>query len=168
MTLRAHYERTWGPASATLTWQKKPLPDLDVLVFAPRPGRNAWTYATCGMAGVPWIEVHVFAPFQDTLHVELLTVVAAYHRTGAALGLGHTVNIGRPWLPGSRCDHGLISLPYIDGPVIENCDPVKCYWFIPITKAERDYKAKHGLEALEREFEATSFNYLDPARESVV
>lgn len=46
-------------------------------------------------------------------------MTAHFHRTGSALGLGHTVNFGRPWLPGSSCTHGLVSLPYLFGPELE-------------------------------------------------
>jgi hypothetical protein len=101
--------------------------------------------------------------------VELLTVVAHYHRTGRALGLGHTVNFGRPWLPGSRCTHGLISLPYLDGPNLEwLAEPrIQFLWLIPVTEAEVRYKRQHGLEALEQRFEESQFNYLDPVRASV-
>jgi hypothetical protein len=48
-----------------------------------------------------------------------VTAIAHFHRTGSALGLGHTVNFGRPWLPTSSCTHGLGSLPYLDGPDLE-------------------------------------------------
>ncbi|MCA9679512.1 MAG: suppressor of fused domain protein [Myxococcales bacterium] len=101
---------------------------------------------------------------------ELLTAVAHYHRTGNLLGLGHTVNFGEPWLPGSRCTHGLISLPYLDGPKLEWLDAqdVRCLWLIPIAKEELAFKRSYGLEALEVRFEETSFDYLDPLRAPVV
>lgn len=95
-----------------------------------------------------------------------------YHVTGASLGLGHTVSFGRPWLPGSLCDHGLLSLPYLDGPDLEHLHAggvhARCLWLIPITCQERDFKKEHGLEALEREFDRPGFDYLDPGRQSVV
>jgi hypothetical protein len=120
------------------------------------------------------LELHLFSPTQADSHVELLTVVAHYHRTGSSLGLGHTVNFGRPWLPHSKCKYGLISLPYLDGPDLENytCksvgEEIRFLWLIPITKRERDYKTQNGLEALEARFEEAQFDYLDPSRRSVV
>jgi hypothetical protein len=132
-----------------------------------------WTYATCGMsAGIDEnpIELHLFSPVQAEELVELLTVVAHYHRRGARLGLGHTVNFGRPWLPGSRCSFGLISLPYLDGPDLEvargsafGCE-VRCLWLIPITAREVQFKKQRGLEALENLFQAAGIDYVDPHR----
>jgi hypothetical protein len=102
--------------------------------------------------------------------VELLTAVAHYHRTGRRLAVGHSVNFGRPWLPGSACTHGLISLPYLDGPELEwlAAPAVRFLWLIPVTEAEVSFKKSRGLEALEERFEATAFDYLDPRRPSVV
>jgi hypothetical protein len=120
------------------------------------------------------IELHLFSPLSSDKHVELLTAIAHYHRTSARLGLGHTVNLGRSWLPGSSCNFGLISLPYLDGPTLEIMNhpdfkkPVRLLWLIPITKEELIFKKTHGLEALEERFEKTGFNYLDPHRSSVV
>ena len=134
-----------------------------------------WTYATCGMSNqgdATPIELHLFSPSKHIQHVELLTVVAHYHLTGEYLDLGHSVNFGRPWMPDSRCDHGLISLPYLDGPLLEWADvgnrKVRFLWLVPITAEERAYKQRYGLEKLESLFEEKSFNYLDAKRESVV
>ena len=119
------------------------------------------------------IELHLFSPGSDESLVELLTIVAHYHKNVSALGLWHTVNFGRPWLGESQCEYGLISLPYLDGPKLEHFElpeqtTVNCYWLIPITKAERDYKQQFGVEALETLFEEKQFNYLDANRPSVV
>ena len=136
-----------------------------------------WTYATCGMSqptdSNP-VELHLFSPTRTDAHVELLTSIAHYHVHGQIIGLGHTVNFGRPWIPGSNCDYGLISRPYLDGPALEEFrssafeNLVQCLWLLPITKAERDYKRVHGLEALEQKFEKLRVNYVDPKRPSIV
>jgi hypothetical protein len=55
------------------------------------------------------------------------------------------VNLGEPWLPGSACDHGLISLPYPWGPELED-----------------------GLAALEERFQAARLDFTNPGRASVV
>jgi hypothetical protein len=133
-----------------------------------------WTYATVGMSqpgdACP-IELHMFSPVRSDLLVELLFATAHYHRTGASLGLDDTVNFGRPWLEGSECDHGLISLPYLDGPSLENLNAgggsAKFYWLLPVTRSEVDFKARFGVDALESEMERQRFNYLDPARKPV-
>ena len=119
------------------------------------------------------IELHLFSPVETDEHVELLTVITHYHRSLAKqLGVGETLNFGRPWLPLSRCTHGLISLPFLDGPSLEELrvEPSKMsrlLWLIPITPAEVAFKAQHGQEALERRFEKQAFDYSDPSRESV-
>jgi hypothetical protein len=179
--LIAHYIACWGGEPVVRRREHGPFWELPaafcVLEFAPSRARGMWTYATCCMS-LPTdeqrIELHLFSPVQSERHGELLTVVAHYHRTGAPLGLGHTVNFGRPWLPRSNCEHGLISLPYLDGPRLEEFHlqagggRVECLWLVPITRGERQFKIDHGLKALERRFEAAKFNYLDSLRASVV
>jgi len=118
----------------------------------------------------PALELHLFSPMRTESHIELLTVIAHYHLTGEYLDVGHTVNFGRPWLPESRCDHGLISLPYLDGPKLEWLDwagnKIRFLWLVPISAAEVEYKKLHGLEALEARFEECRFDYLNPLRKS--
>jgi len=120
----------------------------------------------------PPLELHIFSPVESNSHVELLTGIAHYHLTGAYLDVGHTVNFGREWLPKSACDHGLISLPYLDGPKLEwlqlGENRVRFLWLIPITKHELEFKKAHGLKALEDRFEKRQVNYIDPQRQSVV
>ena len=112
----------------------------------------------------------MITPFETFRAVELLAMIAFYHR-GGRLDLGHTTPIGEPWLNGSRCDHFLISLPYPYGPDLERSHVgdrhVDFLWLLPITKAERDFKVTNGLEALEQRFDATELSYADIERESV-
>ena len=176
-----HYSRVWANEPVVRKWAKGPvheLPaDFHILEFNPSPSRYMWTYATCCMSEATDdepCELFLFSRYAEDLHVELLTIVAHYHRTGQPLGLGHTVNFGRPWLPGSLCDHGLISLPYLDGPALEwltlakSDETTRFLWLIPITEAERDFRQRCGLEALEQRFEAASVDYLEPLRPSIV
>ncbi|HXE53661.1 MAG TPA: suppressor of fused domain protein [Tepidisphaeraceae bacterium] len=119
------------------------------------------------------VELHLFSPVECDGHIELLTALAHYHRTGEPVGLGHTVNFGRPWLPGSACNHGLISLPYLDGRSLEEfrlagVGSIHFLWLIPITQSEREYKMTFGLEALEEKFDAAKLDYLNPCRPSVI
>jgi len=133
-----------------------------------------WTYATCCMSQPSDrspIELHLFSPYASKEVVELLVVTAHYHRTAISLNLWHTVNFGRPWLDASSCNHGLVSLPYLDGPVLEDLREdsalIKFYWLIPVTASEVRFKCEEGVQALEQRLEGTNFNYLDPQRESV-
>lgn len=162
-------------------WDKRPVsrlpPSFCVLEFPLMESKGAWIYATCCMSeeteSEP-LELFLYSPVQSELHVELLTVICDFHRTGHLLGLGHTVNLGRPWLPGLRCDHGLISLPYLEGPKLEyhlmdGADkPVRFLWLLPITAAEREYKVEVGLDALECKFQEGPLDFLNPFRASVV
>ena len=72
----------------------------------------------------------------------------------------------------SSCSFGLISLPYLDGPDLENLEctegTAKFYWLIPITKAELELKNAEGVEALEARFDVSGFDYAKRARTSVV
>jgi hypothetical protein len=151
-------------------------PGFRVVEFAPRKKRNLWTYATVCLSrreDPNPIELHLFSDEQSEDEVvEILYAVAHFHQNSTPLNLGHTVNFGKPWRGQSKCDHGLISLPYLDGPSLENLRIderllIKCYWLIPITQAEVDYKKAAGLEALEKLFEEKNFNYADPRRRSV-
>jgi hypothetical protein len=94
-----------------------------------------------------------------------------YNRTGK-LGLGHTVPIGEPWLPGSGCDHLLISLPYPFGPDLQTCHVgdrhIDILWLLPITERERTLKVSSGLESLESRFEGAGLRYWKAVRESIV
>ena len=163
--LRRHYVNCWGSEPEPLVFQEGSADELPsefrVLRFAPNERRKMWTYSTVCMSQRQNDEV-----------VELLVVTSHYHRTGEWLGLGHTVNFGRPWWTGSACDHGLISLPYLDGPKLEWLElgavKVRFLWLVPVTKTEIEFKKAKGLSALERKFEKTNFNYLDPQRPSVV
>lgn len=180
--VKEHYSSVWGRSPRSERRLRRgrihELPDaFTVLEFAPTGTRSARTYATCAMSqpgDEERLELHMFGPSAGKTGaslVELLTITAHYHRTGARLGLGHSVKFGRPWLPTSACDHGLISLPYLDGPRLEWVRiagaATRFLWLIPITSAEVELKRREGLDALEERFEAAQFDYLDPARPSV-
>jgi hypothetical protein len=178
----AHYHRAWGEHAYEAWWRRGPAEELPasfrVLVFEPTPERQLWVYATCGMSEAPGdsaIELHLFSPVEYACHIELLTVVAHYHRTGHRVdAVGSTVNFGREWMPGSNLTYGLISRPYQNGPSLENLSDkdgnalVSCHWLLPITKSEREYKKQFGLEKLEALFNRHGLQYADAKRASVV
>lgn len=175
-----HYETIWGNYSKSYIWDKGPLEkmptDFRVLEFQPSVERNMWTYATCCLSQEDDenpIELHLFSSVQDESIIELLTSLSYYHFCSKKLDLWHTVNFGRPWQSVSICEYGLISLPYLDGPKLENLtyeedQTIKFYWLIPISKMEVDYKRTNGIEALEQKFSEAAFDYLSPNRESVL
>lgn len=175
-----HYQQVWGIQGRPYPFAAGPIQELPsdftVLTFRPHGSREMWTFATCGMStqeDTRPLELHIFSQTESKELIELLVATAHFHRTGESLDLGHSVYFGKPWQNESLCDHGLISLPYLDGPALENLSisssvVVKCYWLIPVTRTEVEYKKTYGLEALEQEFERQAFNYLDPHRRSVV
>lgn len=178
-SIENHYRDVWGVTPTVCDFNAGPVGQLPnefaVLRFAPHNERNMWTYATRCMS-IPAddnpIELHLFSPFETDEVVGLLFATAHFHRNSTKLDVGHSVNFGRPWIGESTCSHGLISLPYLDGPRLENLSigarTVKFYWLIPITDAELNFKKLNGLEALEIEFDKSRFDYVNPLRGSVI
>lgn len=161
------YRWTLGPAI-------EELPRLRVIEFGPGPKTELWVYVTVGA----WeahkesrVEFLIVAPEKDQRHVELVTMAAWYHGQ-QELGVGHTLPIGEPWLPGSSCEFFLVSPPYPFGPDLEVCNftdwHLHVQWLLPITAAERDFKVREGVEALEQHFDECALEYWILDRKSVV
>jgi len=178
--LMQHYEGIWNcegrvticPPTGRIVQVN---PDFELLEIAPGNSRVLWTYATVGMTGEVGdasLELHTFSSAQNVTWLRILESVAYFHLTAARLGLGHTVNFGVELSPGSSLTHGLISLPYLDGPALENFSfqdrSIRCLWLIPVTKSEVEYRKKHGLEALEEIFQKATLDFANPFRESVI
>ncbi|MHC4599107.1 MAG: suppressor of fused domain protein [Planctomycetota bacterium] len=177
--LRDHYARAWGSTGTVETWDVGPRVDLPghfcVLRFDPRSDQRRTTYATCGMSSEHSrgrVELHVHSPRTNTRLVEMLYVLARFHKSEALLGLHHIVKLDRPWLPESSCTRAYIARPYLDGPELESFEKddadARCFWLIPITPEETAFAQIHGVEALEKRFEKEKMNFLDPERRSVV
>ncbi|QMU30602.1 suppressor of fused domain protein [Adhaeribacter radiodurans] len=178
--VQQHYESYFQTSGNKKVLDKGPKeklhPNFYILEFAPNKIHDFWTYCTVGMSvdceEENLIELFIYSPRQDVALIELLTVAASYHRNVLPLDLNHTVNIGQPWLDDSKCDHGFISLPYLDGEQLEILElgekVINCYWFIPITEKERDYKMGNGVEDLEQLFEEKQLDYLNPNRKELV
>jgi hypothetical protein len=169
-----------GHRGERTTWMDGPMVDLQprfhVWQFGPGPRTRLWTYCTVGAWAIAppdagLIEFVMTADQQTSRMVELVTMLARYH-CRQRLGIGHTLPIGEPWLPGSKCDCFLISKPYPFGPELEICDlgdrHLHFLWGLPITPAERAFAGKEGLEALEVRFEAAGLKYWNVTRPSVV
>ncbi len=179
--LRRHLQSFFaGHQYSETVWTLGPaayfLPRLRIAVLSPGPRTNLWVYATVGASEAKSepahkLEFFMTVPAENLRHVELLTMTAYYYHTDG-LGLGHTFPIGKPWLSGSASDHMLVFLPYPFGPELEVCclgeQRLHMYWLLPITKAEREYMADHGQEALEQRFDAQAIEFWEPQRPSVV
>jgi hypothetical protein len=174
-----HYEKVWEENGIDKYWAEGPVHELPagfcILEFPPHCGREMWTYATCGMSQpgdkMP-VEIHIFSDDQAEELVELLTVVAHYHRTGASLWWAHTVNFGKPWLDDSKCTYGMLSLPYLDGEELEilkiDQTMIRFLWLIPITEKECEYKKKFGLDKFEELLESREVDFSNPLRAGVI
>ena len=139
-----HYSDNWSKPSEMMRWKLGPsheLPD-DFRVLVIRRANDMVAYATRCMSqptDAERLEIHVLCRPELTNNlVEILTATAHYHRTGRPLGLGHSVNFGKPWVDGSPCTYGVLSLPYLDGPALEWMERprTRFLWLIPITEAE--------------------------------
>jgi hypothetical protein len=177
-----HYEDVWGSPPVYCEWSDlalrvRELPaGFAVLRFEPANRDRPWKYATVGMsapADEHAIELHMICDKPEDDCAAILTLAAYFHRTSARLGVGHSVEFGRPWVANSQCSFGLISLPYLDGPKLEWCcldgrEHVRCLWLLPMTPEEARFKRDNGPNALEERFEASGFNYADPWRPCVL
>ncbi|WP_256726963.1 suppressor of fused domain protein [Streptomyces acidiscabies] len=147
--------------------------DVRVLTVSPGPRVDSWSYVTVGCSDEEHTglrrEFVMTGHVRDERFVDLMTMLATYHRTGHPLDVGHSLPIGEPWLPGSRCDHLLISVPYSHGPALEHAPALtRILWALPVTPEEIAYRRAHGTEALEQLFDDHALLPTDPHRESVV
>ena len=158
-------------------WSKGPMAayeDFCVMCYSPGPKCDLWTYSSIGAAlaepDSQRLEFFVLSPRPDTRLVELVTMIAHYHRT-EKLGLSHMLPIGAPWLDAASCDCFLVSLPYTFGPALERMESdtmsARFLWLLPITSAERQFAKAHGVEALEERFDEAKLSYWDISRGSV-
>ncbi|MFE7487326.1 suppressor of fused domain protein [Kitasatospora sp. NPDC057541] len=149
---------------------------LRVLVVAPGPRGDSWAYVTAGCwAAVEenghGLEFVMTAHIRDERFVELMAMLAHYHCAGHRLGLEDSMPIGEPWVPGSACDHLVISLPYLHGPDLERCPlpegHARILWALPVTTSEIEFRRAHGHEALEQLFDEAGIVPTDPFRPAV-
>jgi hypothetical protein len=179
-----HHKFFQGHEILASRWPLGPMPsrvpDFFVHEVGPGPRGPFWTYLSFGLWPVTQtehghgIEFVMTASVRSERLVELVTMAGYYHAgpPEQRLNLGHTVAIGEPWLPGSVCDHELVSLPYAFGPDLEVCSwrggHLRVLELLPISEAEYAYKMTHGQEALEQLLEIAGVTTADPARPSVV
>ncbi|MFF9363871.1 hypothetical protein [Streptomyces griseoluteus] len=100
--------------------------DLRVLVVGPGPCSDGGAYVTAGCWAAMekdghGLEFAMTAHVRDRRFIELMALIAYYHCGGIQLDWEHSTPIGESWVPGSTCDHLLISLPYLHGPDLEHC-----------------------------------------------
>lgn len=178
-----HLEHFWPTAAKEhFVWTVGPIgwtvPTFSVMRLAPSSERPYWTYVSEGASDVLTaegygIEFVVMSPSSDPIHVESLAMVANFHADPKyTLSVGRVVDIGRPWMDESSCDHFLVSLPYVFGPGFEWCDTIggriRFLWLLPITTREAEFAKTHGIDLLESKFDSAGFNVVDVRRASVI
>ena len=97
--------------------RRRAVSDLRIMVVGPGPRGDSWAYVTAGCWSAVnqdghGIEFVMTSKLRESAMVDLIAMVAYYH-AGHRLDHWHTMPIGDPWLPGSACDHLLVSLPYL-------------------------------------------------------
>lgn len=161
------------------------LPDWHVIEIAPLKVKESWIYVSIGTWEVTKDELYeqgrygldfiITSPERNLRHVKTLAMVAVYHSDPKLrINLQRVIDIGDPWMEGSRCDHFLVSLPHSFPEereletILINDIYISFWWLLPITKKEADYAEKHGVDALEDLFEKKRINTVDVKRKSVV
>ena len=156
------------------------VPGFAEVCVPPGASDQLCVYVSCGVWDAVHIEDHglefyLIAPERHHRHALTVAMNAYYHANpdeSYRLDVGHTVPIGEPWMPGSSSDHFLVSRPYPYGPEFEMCHwehgHARILWLLPITETERDFRMRHGLEALEQRFDDAGLQYWDPGRPPVV
>jgi len=179
-TIRQHFVHHFkGHELTELQWQDGPMKNVaswfKVLRFAPGTHNSLWVYVSVGAsrlsAQARKLEFVILSAYESPRFVELITMTAHYH-SRHNLSVGDTVPLGEPWVPESHCHSYLVSRPYPLGPEFEVCNTadghIHTFWLLPITDAERNFKIKNGVDALEERFEDVGLEYWNPARDSVL
>jgi hypothetical protein len=180
-TLRTHLERWWGSCDECV-WERGPMrrdcPGFRVL-RAERSDDALWLYASAGASVLRQVEgtgheFFVVARTESPELVELVTIASHYAIFGEHGGVhaGHTLNIGRPWLADSECDHLYLSTAYLLPPefaiVKHPLGSAHLLWAVPITAAETRWRHEHGQEAFEQLLEDRELIPYDPSRDPLV
>lgn len=167
------FEWTLGQIASSIS-------DFRVAVVGAEDRADAWIYSSCGAWKVPTAEdsryeFFLMAPSENAAHVETLTMLASFHADGRyEVGPGSIINLGRPWIDGSLCDHALVSLPYMQGSEFEWLEvgsgflKVRFLWLVPITWQEANLARNSGIEALEELLEEHGVDVLDFGRKSLL
>ena len=155
------------------------LPGLQVLVaHSECEGRSSFHYLTAGASDILdqpgyGLEFCFQSNVEADQHVELVVLVAYMHLDSRhRLGVGHTMNIGRPILAGSRLDRILVSLPYPYGEGFEfvhfaDGHHARLLWLMPICPSEERACHEDGLDSLEAKLEEAQVDFLDAFRDCV-
>lgn len=179
--LDGHIATFWPENRRTiLTWDHGPIleriPGFHVVRVAPKTREEAWVYLSVGAStaySTRGLEFFIMSPMATDQHVETLAMIAHFQSFDAhRLNIGSTVNLGRPWMGRSECDHMVVTLPYPFGPVLEMApeaaNGARFYWLVPISEAEATFIKRDGFEEFENRVEASQVDVIDPLRPLVI
>ncbi|MFB6818367.1 suppressor of fused domain protein [Streptomyces sp. NPDC056347] len=180
--IEGHVRSFWdGHIVESASWERGPIrervPQFTVYRVMPKRAGQAWVYVTVGSsldgADADGTEFFIMSPVASDVHSETLAMVSHYHSFEAhRLTVGSVINIGRPWMPGSRMDHLLVSLPYPYGPELEWSPPeagrARFLWLLPIHKSEAEFIRRENLDEFESRLDSRAVNVLDPDRDPVL
>jgi hypothetical protein len=153
------------------------IPNLRVLEVHPSAQDGGWAYASVG-AWRTEAESHrsqefvLLSPEQSDANVELLAMVASAHNDARyRIRENAIIDIGRPWLPGSLCDHILVAQPYFldegQGQVQVDDLEISYLWLVPITPPEAEFGRQVGGHVLFHEFADADVDLLEVDRPSL-
>ncbi|WP_329248210.1 suppressor of fused domain protein [Streptomyces sp. NBC_01478] len=180
--LEGHVRSFWdGHIVEPAPWNQGPIrervPQFAVYRILPERAGGAWVYVTVGSSldgsSADGTEFFLMSPVAADVHSETLAMVSHYHSFEAhRLTVGSIVNIGRPWMPDSRMEHLLVSLPYPYGPELEwspsQAGGARFLWLLPIHKSEVEFIRRETLDEFEGMLDSRAVNVLDPDRNPVV
>jgi hypothetical protein len=180
--LERHVRKFWdGHIVESAPWEHGPIlervPQFSAYRVFPKRAGEAWVYVTVGSSVdgsvVGGVEFFIMSPVAANIHSETLAMVSHYHSFEAhRLGIGSVINIGRPWMPDSRMENLLVSLPYPYGPELEWASPeagsAQFLWLLPIHQSEADFIKRETLDEFESMLDSEGVNVLDPDRSPVI
>ncbi|MEU4551510.1 suppressor of fused domain protein [Micromonospora violae] len=153
------------------------IPDFRVLEVHPSAQDGGWVYASVGAwrteadAGRSQ-EFILLSPEQSDANVELLAMVASAHNDARyRIRENAIIDIGRPWLSGSLCDHILVVEPYFldegqDQVQVDGLE-ISYLWLVPVTPAEAEFGRQMGGHVLFHEFADAGVDLVELDRPSL-
>lgn len=152
--------------------------ELSVVRVVPPDATEPWLVLSAGASAETMeegygLEFYLLARGEPEPAVRLVSMVAQIHADPRyPLSLGQVIEIGHPWLPGSTCDHLLVSLPGPFGDEFEWSSAAdhtaRLIWLLPITAAEAKLAKDQGFQALQERLGAAEVDPTELQRRSAV
>jgi suppressor of fused protein SUFU len=177
LSVEQHVSGIWPDREVTARPSRDGTGSVRVLEVRPETADGGWAYVSAGAAtAAPAVagpsEFVILSPIASDEHIETLTKVAALNDGhGPGVAENTVVGLGRPWLPGSICDH-LLAVPayFLDedqqrftaGDV-----QVGLLWLVAVTPAEAEFARHAGGHGLFHELADADVDLLQIDRPSL-